>query len=636
LAFLDPAFTLDGSDGHKELAMSLFSELKRRNVIRVGGAYVVTAWLVIQVVETIFPAFGFGDSAVRIATIVFAIGLIPTLIFSWVFELTPEGLKKESEIDRSQSITPYTGKRLDRMIMVVLALALGYFAFDNFILDPRREAGMRELQAEQLASATEQARQAGRTEALVESFGDKSIAVLPFVNMSSDEEQEYFSDGISEELLNLLARIPELRVISRSSAFSFKGKDIEIPEIARRLNVSHILEGSVRKSGNRVRITAQLIEARSDTHLWSETYERTLDDVFVIQDEISATVVDRLKITLLGDAPHVQETDPEAYALYLQARHLGLQFTAEGLQQSSVLYRRALAVDPGYAAAWNGLANNYIGQANGGLLPADEAFQKARAAVAKALAADPDYAPAHSHLGWISMIADNDLAAAARHFERALALDPTNTDIIGNVGSLLFFLGRLEQSIALNEYANARDPVNSIGLANLGYLLLVDGRWDEAIATYETALRLSPDYLGAHFFIGVARLLEGDAAAALASMQREDYEVYRLLGQAMAYHALGDAVASDTALSELMEKYEREWAYNIAVVLAYRNEADRAFAWLEKSVKYKDPGLGEVVRQPLFRNISDDARWLPFLESIGKAPAQLDAIEFRVTLPSAQ
>jgi len=616
--------------------MSLFSELKRRNVLRVGGAYVVTAWLVIQVVETIFPAFGFGDSAVRIVTIVFAIGLIPTLIFAWVFELTPEGLKKESEVDRSQSITPYTGKRLDRMIMVVLALALGYFAFDSFILDPRREANMRELQAEQLASATEQARQEGRTEALVESYGDKSIAVLPFVNMSSDEEQEYFSDGISEELLNLLARIPELRVISRSSAFSFKGKDIEIPEIARRLNVSHILEGSVRKSGNRVRITAQLIEARSDTHLWSETYERTLDDVFVIQDEISATVVDRLKITLLGGAPHVRETDPEAYALYLQARHLGLQFTAESLQQSSVLYRRALAVDPGYAAAWDGLANNYIGQANGGLLPADEAFQKARAAVAKALAADPDYAPAHSHLGWISMIADNDLASAARHLERALALDPTNTDIIGNAGSLLFFLGRLKQSIALNEYANARDPVNSIGLANLGYLLLVDGRWDEAIATYENALRLSPDYLGAQFFIGVARLIEGDAAAALASMQQENYEVYRLLGQAMAYHALGDAVASDTALSELISKYEKEWAYNIAFVLAYRNEADRAFAWLEKSVKYKDPGLGEVVRQPLFRNISDDPRWLPFLESIGKAPAQLDAIEFRVTLPGAQ
>ena len=613
--------------------MSLLGELKRRNVFRVGAAYVVVSWLLIQVAETIFPLFGFDDTPARIVVIVLAIGLIPTVIFAWAFELTAEGLKRESEVDRSQSITPYTGRGLDRMIMVVLALALGYFAFDNFILDPQREASMRVQQAEKLASATEQARQEGRSEAVVEAYGDKSIAVLPFVNMSSDEEQEYFSDGISEELLNLLAKIPELRVISRSSAFSFKGKDIEIPEIAERLNVAHILEGSVRKSGNRVRITAQLIEARSDTHLWSETYERTLDDVFAIQDEISATVVEQLKITLLGEVPHARHTDPQAYALYLQARHLGRQFTADSLRQSSALYRQALAIDEDYAAAWDGLANNYIGQASDGLLPPDEAFPQARAALAKALAADPNYAPAYSHLGWVSMIADNDLAAAAGYLGRALDLNPTDTDIIGNAGSLLFFLGRLEQAIAFNEYANARDPVDSIGRANLGYMLLADRRWDEAIAAYESALQLSPDYLGAYFHMGVAQLLKGDAVAALASMQREKYEVYRLLGLAMAYHALADTAASDAAVAELVGRFEREWAYNIAFVLAYRNEKDRAFAWLEKAVAHRDTGLAEVVAQPLFDNISDDPRWLPFLESIGKSPAQLDAIEFKVTLP---
>jgi TolB-like protein len=633
LVFHDPAFTLGGGDGQKEASMSLLGELKRRNVFRVGAAYVVVSWLLIQVAETIFPLFGFDDTPARIVVIVLAIGLIPTVIFAWAFELTAEGLKRESEVDRSQSITPHTGRGLDRMIMVVLALALGYFAFDNFILDPQREASMRVQQAEKLASATEQARQEGRSEAVVEAYGDKSIAVLPFVNMSSDEEQEYFSDGISEELLNLLAKIPELRVISRSSAFSFKGKDIEIPEIAERLNVAHILEGSVRKSGNRVRITAQLIEARSDTHLWSETYERTLDDVFAIQDEISATVVEQLKITLLGEVPHARHTDPQAYALYLQARHLGRQFTADSLRQSSALYRQALAIDEDYAAAWDGLANNYIGQASDGLLPPDEAFPQARAALAKALAADPNYAPAYSHLGWVSMIADNDLAAAAGYLGRALDLNPTDTDIIGNAGSLLFFLGRLEQAIAFNEYANARDPVDSIGRANLGYMLLADRRWDEAIAAYESALQLSPDYLGAYFHMGVAQLLKGDAVAALASMQREKYEVYRLLGLAMAYHALADTAASDAAVAELVGRFEREWAYNIAFVLAYRNEKDRAFAWLEKAVAHRDTGLAEVVAQPLFDNISDDPRWLPFLESIGKSPAQLDAIEFKVTLP---
>jgi len=613
--------------------MSLLGELKRRNVFRVGAAYVVVSWLLIQVAETIFPLFGFDDTPARIVVIVLAIGLVPALVFAWAFELTPEGLKRESEVDRSRSITPSTGKRLDRAIMVMLALALGYFAFDKFVLDPQREARLRDQQAEQLAAATQRARQEGRSEALVESYGDKSIAVLPFVNMSSDAEQEYFSDGISEELLNLLARIPELKVISRSSAFSYKGKDIKLTQVAEELKVSHILEGSVRKSGERVRITAQLIEARTDTHLWSETYDRTLEDIFAVQDEIAVMVVDRLKLSLLGEVPHVQATDPEAYALYLQARHLGRQFTGETLRQSSALYRQALAIDAEYAAAWDGLANNYIGQASDGLLPADEAFGEARAALANALAADPDYAPAYSHLGWVSMVGENDLASAAGHLERAMALDPTNTDIIGNAGSLLFFLGRLEQAIAFNEYANARDPVDSIGRANLGYLLLADGRWDESVAAYEGALKLSPDYLGAYFHMGVAQLLRGDAAAALASMQSEKYEVYRLLGLAMAHHALGDTAASDAALAETIERFERDWAYNIAFVLAYRDEADRAFAWLEKAAAYNDTGLAEVVRQPLFQNLFDDPRWLPFLESIGKSPAQLDAIEFNVTLP---
>ena len=258
--------------------MSLFNELKRRNVLRIATAYVVVAWLVIQVAETIFPLFGFDDAPARIVVIVLAVGFVPAMIFVWVFELTPEGLKKESEIDRNQSITQHTGKKLNRMILIVLALALTYFAFDKFVLDPSRDQ-----------SKVETARQEGRSEALAESYGDKSIAVLPFVNMSSDPDQEYFSDGISEELLNLLSKIPEMRVISRSSAFSYKGKDIDIPTIAAQLNVTHVLEGSVRKSGNQIRITAQLIEARSDTHLWSETYDRSLDDIFALQDESSTT-----------------------------------------------------------------------------------------------------------------------------------------------------------------------------------------------------------------------------------------------------------------------------------------------------------------------------------------------------------
>jgi len=511
----------------------------------------------------------------------------------------------------------------------VLALALGYFAVDKFVLDPQREAA----QQEQKTAEVTKARQEGRTEGLVESYGDKSIAVLPFVNMSSDVEQEYFSDGISEELLNLLAKIPQLRVISRSSAFSYKGKDIKLAQVADELNVAHILEGSVRKAGNKVRITAQLIEARSDTHLWSETYDRELDDIFTIQDEIAATVVAQLKITLLGATPHVQEADPEAYTLYLQARHLGRLGTDEGWEQSNDLYQQVLAIDPDYVASWDGLANNYTNQADFSLLPFDEGYAKAREAAEQALAIDPDYAPAHAGLGGIAMIYDNDLAQAARHYERALQLDPANIDIIRNAAMLLLSLGRLDESIALNEYVTARDPVNPNSYYNLGYSYRSAGRWDDAIAASQTTLRLSPGRIGAHSVIGTALLFKGKPGAALAAMQQESHEGFRLLCLVMANYALGDQVASDAVLKELIDKYEQDAAYNIAYVLAFRNEADRAFEWLDKTVEYGDPGLSEIASEPAFGNIQSDPRWLPFLESIGKSPAQLGAIEFKVTLP---
>jgi adenylate cyclase len=438
----------------------LFNELKRRNVLRVAAAYVVVAWLLIQVAETIFPLFGFDDSPARIVVIVLAIGLIPALIFAWAFEMTPEGLKKESEIDRTRSITPHTGKKLNRMIMLALALALSYFAFDKFVLDPQREAEQQQQQVEQLASVAQEARQEGRTEALVESYGDKSIAVLPFVNMSSDEEQEYFSDGLSEELLNLLAKLPELRVISRSSAFSYKGKDFKIADVGRELNVSNVLEGSVRKAGNMVRITAQLIKVDGDIHLWSETYDRSLDNIFVIQDEIASEVVNKLKITLLGRAPDTRKTDPEAYALYLQGRHLRHQTIAGAYDKAQALLQQALEIDPDYAEAWVELAKVYTNQANLSLRPYDEAFQLATEASNRAIAIDPEYAQAHANLSYIARSYDNDLVTAARELQLALRLEPANTDIIRSAASLVMSLGRLDEAIALSEFVVDRDPVS--------------------------------------------------------------------------------------------------------------------------------------------------------------------------------
>ena len=603
--------------------MSFFDELKRRNVLRVGTAYVVTAWLITQVAAATFPAFGFGGAGIRITVIVLAIGLLPALVFAWVFEITPDGLKKEADVDRSQSITPRTGKMLDRTIMVVLALALGYFALERFVLNPAR-----------VEAQLNAARQQGRSDALVESYGAKSIAVLPFVDMSAGKDQEYFSDGISEELLNLLARIPELRVISRSSAFSFKGHNLKIPEIATRLHVAHVLEGSVRKSGNRVRITAQLIEGRSDTHVWSQTWDRPLDDIFAVQDEIAAAVVEQLKVKLLGAAPQMKKIDPRAFALFLQARQLFRQGTAEGFEQSSVLYRQALAIDPSYAAAWVGLATNYRSQADQGLRPVDEGYQRAREAVNSALAIDPDLSLAHAELGRIAMGRDTDLAGAARHYERALALDPGNPDIVRDAAILARSLCRFDKAIALGEYAVARDPVNPRGYHNLGLGYLHTGRLDEATAAFRTAVSLSPGRIGLQYTIGVALLLRGDSEGALTAMQQESSPIGRLIGLSMAYHALGQSAASDSALNELIKRPEPEGlAYNIAYILAWRGETDRAFASLEKAVAYRGPGLLELPYEELFANLHDDPRWLPFLRKLGQAPEQLAAIKFEVTLP---
>lgn len=613
--------------------MSFFNELKRRNVIRVAVAYAAVAWLLIQVAETVFPLFDYSDTPARVVVVVLAIGFIPAMVLTWVFEWTPQGLKRDIDVDHSRPSHPAAARKLDRAIIVLLTLAVGYFAVDKFVLEPSREADLQDQQAEQLASVAEQARWAGRREALIESYGDKSIAVLPFVNMSADAEQAYFSDGISEELLNLLARIPGLRVISRTSSFVYKNRDVNLAQIARELDVVHILEGSVRKSGNRVRITAQLIDARSDSHLWSETWDRTLDDIFEIQDEIAAAVVEQLKLRLLSPSPAAGDPNPQAYAMLLQARHLARLGTTEGYAQSISLYQQALGIRPDYAAAWVGLAISYSNQTSKGLRPLEEGHALAREALQQALAIDPDYAPAHSQLGWLAMLHDNNLPLAAQHLEQALALAPTNLGIIGNAATLLFTLDRLRESIELDEYVNTHDPVNPTGFANLGKSYLAAGRWDEAIRAYQTALRLSPGRIGVNYSIGTARLLNGEAAAALDAMQQEEFELLRLIGLAMVYHALGRNSDADAALNTLTSQHPQDAAYNIAYVLAYRGEADRAFEWLQRAVAQGDPGLADINSEPLFQSLHADARWLPFLTSIGRSPSQLAAIPFDVTLP---
>jgi len=598
---------------HPPKHQRLFAELKRRRVFRVMAVYGAAAFAVLQVADILVPVLELPESVTRLVALLLLLGFPVAVIVEWAFEMGPEGVRRTTEAapgELSEIIAAPASKRWPSGLLALagmMALIVGAWY-----------VGRRSVSGDDDGSAA---------------APSVSIAVLPFVNMSSDPEQEYFSDGISEELLNLLAKIPALRVASRTSAFSFKGQGLDIGEIARRLNVAHVLEGSVRKAGNQVRITAQLVDARSDTHLWSETWDRTLDDIFAVQEEIAAEVVERLQVSLLGATPKVAATDPEAYALFLQGRQLGRQRTAEGFQRSIQVLEQAVAIEPDYAPAWGELARVYSTQAGSGVRLFDDGYALAREAANRALAIDPEYAPAIAHLGLVAMAQGGDLAAAARNYQRALALSPTDTDIIGDAATLLQSLGRLEEAIALKEYAVARDPVNPRGHHNLGNAYRWADRWDEAIASYSTALSLSPGYIGAETGIGQSLLGKRQPQAALEAIMQEGSRPWRLIGLAMAYSALGQQADSDSALADLIDAWERDAAYNIAYVLAFRGEADGAFDWLNRAVEYNDPGLAEIVVENTFARIQGDPRWPRFLERIGKSPEQLARIEFRVTLP---
>jgi TolB-like protein/tetratricopeptide (TPR) repeat protein len=423
--------------------LSLFSELKRRNVLRAATAYAAVAWLVIQIAETTFPAFGLGETTVRIIIILAAAGFIPTLIFAWAFELTPEGFKRDSEVDRASPVSQRMTKRLDRLVMLTLALAVGYFTFDKFVLSPQR-------QAEVVATATEEARVKGRLEAIVGSYGDKSIAVLPFADLSPDGDQQYFSDGISEELLNLLAKVRELRVISRSSSFALRDRGLSVTEIAKTLNVSYVLEGSVRKAKDRIRVTAQLIEARSDTHIWSASYDRTLDDIFVVQDQISAKVVSELKVRLLDALPVAEATDLTAYDLYLQGLAC-LVDPSTGPREALGRFERVTEIVPDYAPAHAGVALALILQAT-----RDTELQVSRieAAAARALQLEPGNSEALTALGRIQWTL-RKVDQARLSLEQAIETNPSNPLAYRWLGST---------------YIN-RDPVRYLSLVEKAYLI---------------------------------------------------------------------------------------------------------------------------------------------------------------------
>jgi TolB-like protein len=600
--------------------MSFIEELKRRNVLRVGLAYLAVSWLLIQVADTIFPAYGLPASALTILITILGICFIPAVVLAWTFELTPEGLKKDSDVDRSASIAPATGKKLDRAIMVVLVFALGYFAVDKFVLDPARDVEL-----------VEEATQQGRTQALVESYGEKSIAVLPFVNMSSDPEQAYFSDGISEELLNLLAKIRELRVISRSSAFSYKGKDIDVTTVAKELNVAHVLEGSVRKSGNKIRITVQLIDARTDTHLWSETYDRTLDDVFAIQDEIAAEVVARLKIELLGSAPTAKKVNPQAFAFYLKARRILDDHDDDAhIIEAESLIKQALELELDYIPALSELVRVYYRGGGAKQVGEDEGRQLARELVARIEAIDPDDGNSEAWLAWFAFYDDFDFVAGAQHLQRALMLNPTDVAYLRDSVPMVMTLGYLDEAVAMAEYVVANDPLCTRCQYYLARAYRLAGLLDEAEAVIRAALILvDPGQHPLYRDLGRVLALKGDTQAALAAFQTAE----SLQGIAVAMHDLGHHTEFEATFSELREKFGSELPGEVAYVYAWIGDADAAFEWLDKEFRVNRFALSRTVRYPAFSGLHDDPRWPALLHDLGMSSEQLAAIDFKLTLP---
>ncbi len=415
--------------------MSFITELKRRNVFRVAIVYAVVAWLIAQVAELALDSFAAPGWIIKTVLLLLAIGFPLALIFAWAFELTSEGIKREKDIDRSESIARQTGRKIDYTIIAVLVLALAYFAADKFLLGSPRDV-------EQRSTTT-----------------DKSIAVLPFVNMSSDSEQEYFSDGISEELLNVLSKIPGLLVSARTSSFQFKGEHRDVIEIGKKLNTGLVLEGSVRKAGSKVRITAQLIDASDGFHLWSETYDRDLEDIFAVQDEISAAIVDALQAHLglqVEAAPRVHSTaDPMAHEAYLRGQYLMAQSTQSGRDSAILEFEKALFHDPAYAPAHAGLAIAILGPQTDA-----EALVRAAPHIDRAMVLDPNLAEAHAAKGlllWMQWEYEDALAS----FRRAVQINPNHVIVHVWMGQILNAeLGRYEEAFQVRETGMRLDPLS--------------------------------------------------------------------------------------------------------------------------------------------------------------------------------
>ena len=617
--------------------MSLFDELKRRNVFRVGVAYLVLGWVLLQITDVLVPILQLPDWVARFVLLMLLIGFPLVLIFAWAFELTPEGIKREKDVDRSKSVTSQTGRKLDYTIIAILAVAVVLLLADRF-WDKATDS-----RAERAPTSSESAPVGGRSAAdshasVSTPLGapttnestptEISVAVLPFVNMSDDASNEYFSDGISEELLNVLVRVEGLRVPSRTSSFSFKGSDKNIAEIGKELKVDHVLEGSVRKAGDRIRVTAQLIDVTTDTHLWSETYTRKVDDIFAVQDEIAQAIVSALRVTLSGTeqsslAQHSTD-NVEAYNQYLLGRHLWNKRTTQSLLDAMAPLQQAVALDPQYDQAWAALADTYmlIPEYRGGAI--EEYIPLARQAAERAMALRPDSARALATLANIKAQYDYDFAGANADFVRAIELEPGYATAHQWYSEILTAQRRFDEALEQADLAIAADP-RSVVVANAkGNALMGIGRLDEAAAQFQAVRVLDPQSpLPPQNLLLVYQLQGQYAQARILSAEVAQMHPYGFDGAADL--ALTDAMENPALKPRAIELIQQsplmyDGADSRALYFALLGEYELAMDNLEKGFAAHDPSTIYMNRWPMYDPLRDTPRFQALLQKMNLKP----------------
>jgi TolB-like protein/Flp pilus assembly protein TadD len=588
---------------------NFFAELKRRNVYKVAVAYAVVAWLVIQAASILMPTFEAPAWVMKVIVMLVILGFPAALIFSWAFEITPEGIVREQEVDASKSIAHNTGRKIVALTIVVALIAAGLFVFQM-------------VRTERRTVRSEDG--GGRRSAA--SVPEKSIAVLPFDNLSRDPDNAYFVEGIQDEILTRLAKIADLKVIARSSTLRFQNKG-DLPQIAQQLGVAHLLEGSVQKVNDQVRVNVQLIKAANEAHLWAEVYDRKLTDIFAVESEIAKTIADTLQAKLTGSEQHAiaarPTENPEAHQLYLKGRYFWNKRTGNDLRKSIEYFEQALAIDPNYALGYAGVADAYVflpGYTAGA--PRDY-YPKAKVAAKKALELDDTLAEAHTTLALALWYYDFDFAQANREFQRAIELNPnyaTGHQQYGN--NTLPALGRFDEAIAEGKRAVALDPLSLVINVDLGMNYHYAGRYDEAIVQLRKALEIDPGYYYAYVNLGQVFAAKRAFADAIAVFQKaqalnDDPFVLGLLGN--AYAASGNRAEALKILDQLKEVSKQRYVslYSFALVDVALGDKEDALRLLEKC--YEDRAgadIGWIRVDPLVDSLRGDPRFEALAEKI--------------------